>query len=56
MVIAVCAETVDARLGIPEDRDVKEWDLTGWTCLDQPGGSAKTPWRRTNRGDNPNAG
>ena len=28
---------------ISEDRELKEIDLTGWDCLDRPGGTAKTP-------------
>lgn len=28
---------------ISEDRDLKELDLTGWECLNQSGGTAKTP-------------
>jgi hypothetical protein len=28
---------------ISDDRELKEFDLTGWNCLDKPGGSARTP-------------
>lgn len=32
-----------AQQRLSEDRDLKEYDLAAWDCLDQPGGSAKTP-------------
>jgi hypothetical protein len=32
-----------AQRRISEDRDLREIDLTGWDCLNQMGGSAKTP-------------
>ena len=36
------ASAAHAQPRISEDRDLKEIDLTGWNCLDQPGGSAKS--------------
>ncbi len=41
--VVVLASSAYAQPRISEDRDLKEIDLTGWDCLDQPGGSAKTP-------------
>ncbi len=32
-----------AQSRISEDRDLKELDLSAWDCLNQPGGTAKTP-------------
>lgn len=44
VLVAFCAAaSVRAQQRISEDRDLKEWDLTGWDCVDQAGGSAKTP-------------
>jgi hypothetical protein len=53
VILAVLAILVAALIGamyaqrppprISDDRDLKEIDLTGWDCLNKPGGSAKTP-------------
>lgn len=34
---------LSAALQISEDRELKEIDLTGWNCLNRPGGSGKSP-------------
>lgn len=34
---------VNAAQQISEDRDLKELNLTGWNCLNRPGGSGKSP-------------
>lgn len=45
-----------AQQRISEDRDLKEIDLAGWDCADQPGGSAKTAdGQDRNRGKNRSA-
>lgn len=36
------APALHAQQRISEDRDLLEIDLTGWDCLDRPGGAAKT--------------
>lgn len=42
-VTMLLAGAAPAQQRISEDRDLLEIDLTGWECLDQPGGTAKTP-------------
>ena len=37
------ASALQAQPRISEDRELKEFNLTGWDCLNKPGGSAKTP-------------
>src|SRR5438270_4198380 len=41
MLFAIVA-IASAQPRISEDRDLKPLDLTGWHCLNSPGGSAKT--------------
>ena len=40
--LLTAAPIVDGQLGISEDRDLLEIDLTGWDCLDRPEGTAKS--------------
>lgn len=41
--LAIPAAAQGPRRQISDDRDLKEIDLTGWDCLNKPGGSARTP-------------
>ncbi len=41
-VAMILAGSAHGQPRISEDRDLKQIDLTGWDCLDQPAGSAKT--------------
>ena len=43
LVLLAAATPSAAQRRISEDRDLIEIDLTGWDCLQQQGGSAKTP-------------
>lgn len=43
VVLLATLSSLSAQPRISEDRDLKEFDLTGWDCADRPGGSAKTP-------------
>jgi hypothetical protein len=40
--LIACATPLHAQSRISEDRDFIEIDLTGWDCLDKPGGTAKS--------------
>jgi hypothetical protein len=42
LLFVVSAASADAQQRVSEDRDLLEIDLTGWDCLDRPGGTAKT--------------
>jgi hypothetical protein len=43
MAVLAAAASLQAQPRLSEDRDLKPIDLTGWDCLNQLGGSAKTP-------------
>lgn len=43
LIIVAGSMTAPAQLRISEDRDLTPLDLSAWECLNQPGGSAKTP-------------
>src|SRR5262249_9548805 len=43
LAISVANAFAQGRRQISDDRDLKEIDLTGWDCLNKPGGSARTP-------------